>query len=206
MNRNEAIELIRLRTGLDHVPGWDERIRMELEMAQTSLEWNAVLPWFLLAIDDSLSVLAEAATLALPAGFLRLGNQGGLFRYDSTRANPWIGLQRDTYENLNAQTMDRGTVTHFALLGATIHLFPVPDTATSFRLIHFKSGGSLATNTTTNPWLVHAPEVLIHEAAARVDPNRAGLWLELAEKEKARIGMHDDQRHFDGMNVRIVAE
>ena len=38
MKRDEAIELIRLRTGRDNVAGWDERIRLELEMAQASLE------------------------------------------------------------------------------------------------------------------------------------------------------------------------
>ncbi|MBF0146365.1 MAG: hypothetical protein HQL84_10015 [Magnetococcales bacterium] len=206
MNRNEAIELIRLRTGQDHVAGWDERIRLELEMAQTSLEWSAVLPWFLINVDDTLSVTAGTATLTLPTGFLRLGPQGGLYRHDDTRDDPWVGLQRDTYETLSARNLGSGTVAYYALLGNTVHLFPTPASTTGFRLIHFKSGGSLATNTATNPWLVHAPEVLLHEAAARIDPARTGLWLELAEKEKTRIGMHDDQRHFDAINPRIIPE
>ncbi|HIJ83408.1 MAG: hypothetical protein HW380_202 [Magnetococcales bacterium] len=206
MKRDEAIELIRLRTGQDHVAGWDERIRLELEMAQASLEWDAVLPWFLMNVDDTLTATARTATITLPAGFLRLGTRGGLYRYDSTRTNPWVMLQRDSYEALTARNLGEGTVEWFAILGSKIYLFPTPAVTTTFRLIHFKTGGSLATNTATNPWLVYAPEVLIHEASARVDPERAGLWMELAEKEKNRIRMNEDQRDFDGQIPRVIPE
>ncbi|HAT51378.1 MAG: hypothetical protein HQL07_06540 [Nitrospirae bacterium] len=206
MKRDEAIELIRLRTGRDNVAGWDERIRLELEMAQASLEWDAVLPWFLLNVDDTLSVTGGTATLALPSGFLRLGNQGGFYRYDSTRDDPWVVLKRDSYEALSARNLGEGIVEWYAILGAKIYLFPTPAVTTTFRLIHFKSGGSLATNTATNPWLVYAPEVLIHEASARVDPERAGLWMGLAEKEKNRINLNEDQRDFDGLNPRVIPE
>ncbi|MBF0436444.1 MAG: hypothetical protein HQL77_13850 [Magnetococcales bacterium] len=206
MKRDEAIEMIRLRTGQDAIPGWDERIRLEMEMAQTSLEWDTVLPWFLLTVDDTLHVTANTSSLSLPTGFLRFGSQGGLYRYDATSDDPWIPMQREAYDALKARNLGCGTPEWFAILGNTIHLFPTPAAATSFRMIFFKSAGSLATNTATNPWLVYAPELIIHLACARVDPDRSGLWMGLANTEKAGMSMNEDQRHADGILLQIVAE
>ncbi|MBF0422967.1 MAG: hypothetical protein HQL73_08245 [Magnetococcales bacterium] len=206
MKRDEAIELIRLRTGQDAIAGWDERIRLEMEMAQTSLEWDPVLPWFLLTINDTLSITANTESFTLPNGFLRLGSQGGLYRYDGGMDDPWVALQRDSYDNLKARKLGVGTVQWYAILGDKIHLFPVTEINTSLRIIYYQSGGSLANNTATNPWLVHAPEVLLHLTSARVDPNRAALWTSLAETEKSRIRIHEDSRHSDGILIRILPE
>lgn len=206
MKRDEAIELIRLRTGLDTIPGWDERIRLEMEMAQTSLEWDTVLPWFLLTVNDTLSITANTNSLTLPSGFLRLGGQGGLLRYDTTTDDPWVALKRDSHDTLQARNLGYGTPEWYAILGNTLLLFPTPMCDTGLRMIYFKSAGSLATNTATNPWLVYAPEVLIHLACARVDPDRAGMWMGLANNEKNRINTNEDQRHADGILLQIVAE
>lgn len=175
-------------------------------MAQTSVELEPMLPWFLLTRDDTLTAESGQGEVMVPDGFLREGAQGGLYRYDDTLDNPWVPMIKESYESLKKAGYGQGIPGRYAIFGEEIHLFPIPQDACTFRMVFFVSGGSLEKETALNPWLVHAPEVLILETCARVDPARSGMWMGLAEKERNKLRQNEDQRAWDALETRIMVE
>lgn len=177
-----------------------------MELAQASLERESLLPAFLLAEDATLTVAAGISTLGLPTGFIRESEYGGFFRYDDSTADPWIRLNKGMYNTLKDAGYTTGILSSYALVGQTIHLFPTPETSTTLKMMYYRSGGSLTNNTATHPWLVHAPEILLHETAARIDSGNAPKWLSLADRERNKLCVQIDQRHEVFLDLRIVPE
>lgn len=138
----------------------------QLILAQDRLERSAILPWFLLSEDSTITTLASEPRIVIPSDFLRECEDDALWRYNpeaESGEEQWTKLVKDDLDYLREVYPDTGKPTHYALSGGYFWLLPTPDDIYTIRQRYFAKGASLATDI-ENSWLKYAPELLIGEA------------------------------------------
>lgn len=169
MTRDEIVALIARRVG--NRTGMDDDIVEELKLAQTQLEAEAELPWFLLSeMSTSNHVTAGEERVSLPSDYLRHYEDGFLWYYDDTAADPWVEIPKDDYRILKAAYTGTGIPKRHALRGLNLTLHPTPAAAYTLKMVYFQQADPLTTNI-ENVWGKYAPDVLLNRAGIAVAEN-----------------------------------
>lgn len=163
ITRSEAVSAIQRRLGMR--TNLDTDIATEIQLAQTVLESEVELPWFLLAKDSSLVTVAETAEVAYPSDFLRLSD-GGLWLKDGTE---YTQLDKDSFQAIHGDSdlEGSGTPSYFAELGLNFTLFKTPDAIYNLTLYYYAAATVLSSDI-TNAWLTYAPDLLISFTGMRM--------------------------------------
>ncbi|HSW65363.1 MAG TPA: hypothetical protein VLH56_18950 [Dissulfurispiraceae bacterium] len=163
---SQAITIIQDRLG--NRTGLATRIINEMQLVQrTELESGEVLPWFLLR-SVALNLAPFGASCAVPDGFIREHDEGGIFG-TSTDGQPFR-MEKADYATLVQQEWESsGQPKAYALVGETIYVFPSPDLNYSLRLVaYYQDTLPTAVDTTETLWMAHAPDAMIAAAGRRL--------------------------------------
>lgn len=185
MNRDAAVAQI--QQGLGWRSDKATQIVAALQFAQTEREKPGMtLPWFLVAEDQSLSVLTGITAVTLPTGFIkeRESKQGNLrYRASSTTRTWWLEKMDEQVanrtffgswsdqddEDRSADTaLSPGLPRAYVLRKATIKIYPTPDANYTLTWDFYKAADMLALGSTENSWLMYAPWVLIGDAGMKM--------------------------------------
>lgn len=158
MTRTEAVEKIRrvlgFRTDLN------DAILAELNDALVRLSLNATKPWFLIKENEPLTLVAEQATVDLPADFIEELEEEGVYVFSSEgEAQELVKNDADVLYSLYADAS--GLPEAYALVGNKLRLYPYPDEAYSATISYHCKDEALSTGGATNQYLTHVPELLI---------------------------------------------
>lgn len=177
MTRLEAQGIIENRLG--QRTGLGSAIVEELKLAQVRHEQAPTLPWFLLASATPVTV-ADTQTVAVPTGYIRDWDEGGLFYTDSEGEQHEI--QKKDYNMLKRDPdfAVTGAPQYYALVGSSYYLFPTPDAVYNLSTFYYKNAALLAADNTENSWLLYAPEVLL---------NAAGIQMARFYRDEAAISI-----------------
>lgn len=168
MDVSAASELIRNKLSFRaSSTSLNTRILSALNEAQRDLEKGKTLPKFLLQEDQTLTGSANSPTLTLPAGFLRLSEEEGIW-WDGDSSEARRKLQRGDLNQLKEiwTGTTRTTPVAYALRKATIMVFPTPTAAHTYTYSYYKAGDVLVSD--ENVWLANAPDLLISQAGLLV--------------------------------------
>lgn len=184
MTRDEAVDIIMKRLGNRTDTSLRDDIIAEMVVTQaTLLEGGPWLPWFLIK-QDTLSLSADAYSVALPTDFLQEWEDGGLYHFDasaSSGSNPWTLLIRDDWdviENTYANTTT-GKPTHYDIVGNNILVAPTADVAYTLYYRYFGADDTLEgtygdANNVENEWLKYAQDWFMGEVGVVI----AGQYLQ----------------------------
>ncbi|HEY9815331.1 MAG TPA: hypothetical protein V6D20_05960 [Candidatus Obscuribacterales bacterium] len=169
MDKQTAIKIIGQRLSGRTEADMSAFITGEMDLTQEGiLEGQAFVPWFLSKVDV-LEIGPTAETLELPAGFLMVDLEEGVFipMDDGTRAEvvptDWVSAT-EAYGS-GAYPME-GLPKYYALYGDNqIQFFPKPDADYDVLFAYLKRDVPVSglAPTGTNLWLTHAPDVFINE-------------------------------------------
>lgn len=165
MYRNTAINILARRLG--NRTDLDDAIADEMILAQEQLEnhWPSdTLPWFLASSTSSLVTVAGTEIVAVPSGFLRELEGGGLYLQDG---DTWQRLCKFEMDSVWSTTTEQGTPDRYALFGSNFYLYPIPDAAYPLRLLYGARATALSSDI-ENAWLQNAPELLIAATGTRM--------------------------------------
>lgn len=204
MTRAQLVALIQSRLG--QRTSLDATVVAELQLAQTELESEPFLPWFLetSVIDSTTFVtVASTRTLAVPTGFIREQDEqeafmlkSGSYRYTITR-KPMDVLLQDT------SLASAGFPKYYDRVFNTIYLFPTPDAAYNGTLLYFVGDAVLSADGTTNNWSTYAPELLVARAGMSVgvvlrDANIVKYFTQLYEDRLTKLRQADSANREAG--------
>lgn len=166
MTRDEMVAAIHRHLGFRS--DQTANILLELPLALRRLEYAPTKPWFLLSSDEALATVADTATVALPSDFIEEYEEDGLSIY-SPDDEEWIALVKndlDVLRKLFGSTA--GFPSGYAIVGSSIHLYPIPDDAYDLRLSYYGNDTALSAGGDTNGFLTHFPEFLIGTIGIRI--------------------------------------
>jgi len=211
MLRNACRDLIALRLG--NRTDLDAAIVAEMQLAQEVVMEGSgqFTPWFLETELATSSCEANEERLALPTDFLAEVEEQPLWLYDSTAAQPFTELKKDSYDVLLQQYPEAGRPRAYALTEGYFLLKPTPDVVYSFKTRYYAMAESLSSNI-ENDWLKYAPDLMIAvvgevmagkylqnpQLAATFKTDVASAWARLYVKHESRqhngrtYGMGDD--------------
>lgn len=194
---SDAVTRIKDGLGFLSASHHDARIVLRLNEAQRELEKGKSLPRFLLQQDQTLTLAADAQTIALPTGFIRV-NDDERPHFLPTNSTIPIFLRRVYFTDgvLAYQRYESGVVTAntsspkvYAIRKSTIDfLFPA-DAAYSIIWSYYKAAAAV-TSGAENEWLLNAPEWIIGEAGARIaadmrDGNAVAMFTTMRDRARA---------------------
>lgn len=163
----------------------------ELQLAQTELESDPFLPWFLEAnvIDSTTFVtVANTRTLSPPTGFLRLVDEKDSFLLRGTSTRFPIAKKDLDILLQDTSITTTGEPEFYAQVGMTFYLFPTPTVVYNGSLHYYTADTVLSTDASSNNWSLYAPELLIA---------RAGISVAQALRDAASIkyftGLYSDR-------------
>jgi len=179
MTRDAAVGIIQNRLGQRTNSEVTTQIIGELQLAQSDLELEPSLPWFMI---KSVTENESTASFSTETDFIReLQEVSGLSVVISGQRLP---LVKDDFDYLSRQESLTGTgqPKFYSLLGSTYYLFPVPNGVYSFTKIYYATQALLTSNI-ENSWLKHIPGLLISIAGERMarylrDPEATGLFVQ----------------------------
>lgn len=189
----------RIKEGLGFLTGTDRdaAILLRLKEAQRELEKGKSLPKFLLQEDQILSLAANAQTIALPTGFLRVYDDGNP-RFLPANSTIPVFLKRVYFKDgvLAYQRYESGSTTAntsapkvYAIRKSTIDfLFPA-DQAYTLYWSYYKAADEVALSA-ENAWLANIPEWLIGDAGRRIalsmrDADAVSLFTDMRDTARA---------------------
>ncbi len=171
--------------------GLDTQILAEMALAQIRLEGGDHLPWFLSYFDTSLVTVAGTKTVALPTGFIRIVDEGGLWLVDSDGKDKY--LTKDDYDALRVDDAldETGEPKYYAISGSNVYLFPTPDGAYPLKAHYYKKDAAPAADV-ENLWLAHAADLLIAETGIPIarflrDAEAVQLFIHDRQEARARV-------------------
>lgn len=147
------------------------------------------LPWFMVAEDQTVTALATNQAISLPAGFVkeRESRDGNLRYRSATAGSRTFFLQKgdiqsldryffgdwqnnwDTNAQSTANALTPGMPRAYALRGATIKVYPVPDVDYGLTWDFYKNSDPITLATSaTHPWLLNSPWVLVSDAGLKL--------------------------------------
>ncbi len=187
----------------------------EMQLAQSRLELQAFLPWFLIKETTALVTAANQDTIALPSDFLRETEEDeGKFWLTDTSVTPtlYTELEKRTHGLLVAEFPDdiAAQPQKYAVVGSLIYLRPVPDAAYTTRLMYYGRAEALTSNI-ENAWLLNAPELLIARTGmqlSRYDADKGMYDMFKEDYALALIELHtaDEARRQAGMDALMGEE
>lgn len=191
MLRDVAVQ--RISDGLGFWPAGHSKeatIILRMQEAQRDLERGKTLPRFLLQEGATLSLLSGASTVALPAGFLREGDNK--IRYYDTEGNPTFIFRKYLNDAIEAQALPTGETSApqiYVIRNTLIDFITVADQAYTLYWDYYKAGDLLTSNI-ENAWLANAPEWLIGFAGKRIaadvrDPDAVSLFQDMEKSARA---------------------
>lgn len=174
MTRDEAVSHIQMQMGFR--TSLSSSIILQLQLAQTTLESNPTLPWFLVSEDSYVRTEVDEDRIPLPTDFL-LETDAAVLRYvpdDITATNPEVDLVKDEYDVLRKNYLDSTTGTiqvgapqAYCILGGYFRIFPTPDDDYLLRMIYYAEDDALDTNV-ENQWLKYIPKLLMGVAGKQM--------------------------------------
>lgn len=174
MLRDGAVSLI--KRGLGYRSTGDADIVETMQFVQTTLEHEAVLPWFLISELLSIATVTNEQRVLMPTGFLREIEEGALWRHDSSVSPAkWTELKKDDFDFLQVKQQGAGPPQWYSLMGQYFRLYPTPDAVYPLKLVCYLADADLSTNI-ENLWLKHAPDILIADTGK-------GLAADLGNKD-----------------------
>lgn len=153
----------------------DAKILLRIAEAQRDLEKGKTLPRFLLAEDQTSSLLINTHTVALPTRFIRMYDPEGPRFYASGSGAPTILAKRFLNEaQLAYLNTEQVTTTAapkvYVVRNTVIDFIANADKAYTIYYSYWKGASLIAVGGDTNEWLADtaAPEWLIGEAGMRI--------------------------------------
>lgn len=164
MTRTQIIELIRQRLGFN-LNLDQEHILLNMLYVQRLYELGhdrMPLPWFAFQAEAEVWTFPDTNYVELPEGFVQFDNDWPL---SVVAEGITYALDREPmYELASVVNQEKGRPKYFEMDGGKIYLFPTPDKVYKINLPHFSTTTPLNT-TTTSPWFVHFPLLLVEEVA-----------------------------------------
>lgn len=171
MNRATAVSTIQQLLGFRS--DLETQIITALQAAQTDLEEEAELPWFLISEVSQITTTIGESRVPLPTDFIKEAEEedgGGLYLFDSTadEDEQWTPLEKVNLSAIRAayQSGD-GEPEVYALDDQYFRLGPIPDDAYVLKMVFYQADDTLATNI-ENKWLARASELLIGVAGRKI--------------------------------------
>lgn len=148
------------------------RIINEMQFAQTQLENDVFLPWFLLTDVVSKSTVALDERLALPTDYLREPDEdeSNVWLTDSTTSPPTRNdLAKNTYGILVTKYKNSkyAQPLEYAVVNNYMRLRPIPDKIYTIQFLYYAADALLTTNI-ENGWLREAPDLLIAQTGMQI--------------------------------------
>lgn len=143
----------------------------DLQTAQIELEAEGELPWFLLVEEVSIAVTSGDRTVAVPTGFIRQHEEGGLFLFDSTadEDEQWTQLEKATPETLRlAYQSGTGAPAAYTLVGSEFQIYPIPDDDYTLKLTKYYAKDDVLDTDIENEWLGKAHKLIIGVAGQKI--------------------------------------
>lgn len=167
MLQSEAVT--RIQDGLGFVSRQEAKIILRLKEAQRELEKGKTLPPFLLQETQTLALLANTATVALPTRFLRIDDSfRPYFVATGETAPTFLSVKRSFTDALEANVEEGATGPRVMVIRRTaIDFINNADKNYTVYWQYYKGAVVLDSNI-ENEWLANAPEWLIGEAGWRM--------------------------------------
>ena len=201
MLRDAAVDLMMKRLGNSNDITLRADIIAEMVQAQaTVMEGDVFHPWFLISEESANTTTLGEERVPLPANFLGLWEEIGLYRYDAALDDPYVEMSRDDWDLIKACKNYSDTPTHWDLAGQYLLMRPLADAVYPLRFWYIGRGASLAgvygdvgTNI-ENVWLEHAADWLIGEVGAVIAEQylqmtgaRVQTWKDQAKRGRERV-------------------
>lgn len=172
----------------------ESKIILRLQEAQRDLEKGKTLPKFLLLEDQTLSLVANTSTVALPIGFLRVDDDAPIRYTPSTSARP-VFLKKKFYvdaKEANSQDVVQPVAPSVYVVRNTVIDFITLANQTYTLTWNYYKAAEVLTSNIENLWLANASEWLIGDAGMRIardarDEVAYALFEEMAKKGRAAI-------------------
>lgn len=211
MQGSEAVT--RIKEGLGFLTGshHDTRIISRLNEAMWHLEHGTSLPKFLIQQDQPLVLAADASSIALPAGFIRVVDDEKVHYLPSTSTIP-VFLTRKYYTDaqLAYARYESGSVIVnsrapevYVIRKSTID-FVAPANADYTLTWSYYKGGDAVASGSENVWLANSPYWLIGEAGHRMakdvrDADAVSIFQDMLTKARsAQLGEQVVEELADG--------
>jgi hypothetical protein len=203
MNREEAVSLIKQHCG--YRKDLDASIVNYLKIAQTTLEREPTLPWFLLSEDSTVVVDPGDERITIPEDFLREFEEGALVYLPDDPECGQVSLVKKDWDYLDRKwgRTATGSPVHYALTGKYFRIKPIPDKDYTVRLLYYKKADELVGDSSTNVWLEHVPRLLCGAAGLLLAPSlrdkdATATFADWVKTE--RLLMHGDETARDLAN------
>lgn len=162
MLRSEAITLIKGRLARFNDQVIEPYIIAELKATQAKLELDAVLPWFLITEEATVSQDIDEDRILIPTGFLREIDENAFYYVDS--AGDKHPLQKMDYDDMVQRYGASGDPMAYALHGKYFRVRPVPSSGASYSVaMNFYKADTILSTDVENNWLKYYPELMICE-------------------------------------------
>lgn len=178
MTRAEAIARINQGIGFRASGNaLEANMLLMLQEAQRELEKGKTLPRFLLQEDQTLSLLANTHTVALPTGFIRESDETRIRFFPPTSSRPrfldrrfYIDAVESTTRNIAGSTLpiEAAPPEVYVIRKSTIDF--IVNANQNYTLIwdYYKAADIITGAVTNNAWLDNAPDWLVGEAGWRL--------------------------------------
>lgn len=189
MTRTEAIT--RIQDGLGFAVRQEAKIILRLKEAQRDLEKGKTLPKFLLQEDQTLTLLNNTSTVALPTGFLRIDDDNPPHFFVAGEVKPtFISMKRNYRDALEANYSDEPSGPKVAVIrNSVIDFITTADADYTLTWNYYKAADVLDSDA-ENAWLANASDWLIGEAGWRLaqdnrDKDAMALFQNLLTRGRA---------------------
>ena len=167
MLRSEAIELVKQGLGFRTGTAIDTAVVNSMKLVQTTLEHEAMLPWFLVSDLLSSETKVGDGRVSLPKGFLREVEHGALWITESVGTDPQE-LPKKEFDWIHKKYgTTPGFPRYYSILGKFFRLGPVPDAKYPLTIICYLAD-ELLNEEKENLWLLHAPDLLVARTGLKV--------------------------------------
>lgn len=183
------IAIARVQQGLGFTSTLFDSIALRMQEEQRDLERGKTLPRFLLAEDETLSLVAGDTDVALPENFLRRSEFA--LRYTPTSETkskiiPWKRFD-EAYEAI-LEDSDAAGPKVAILRNDSIRFLPEADTNYTITWTYYQKDDLLDANI-ENLWLANAPELIIGGAGLRIakdkrDANAIALFGDMYKQAR----------------------
>lgn len=177
MTGAEAVAQVKLMLGFRKT--LDATILTQLNIEQDKLETEASLPWFLRRNSTTIHTNPGSPFIDKPADFIREWDEDPLYFLYTDQGNDYrVNLVKDSESYLTARYSGSLVPAGYAELGNQWKLIPTPSIDFRINYSYYAHAADIVADATTNPWLIHNPEVVI---------GRAGLIIATGLRDK--VGM-----------------
>lgn len=186
MLRTVAVQ--RVTDGLGFRSDLASRVILRMQEEQRDLERGKTLPSFLIAEDQTLTLLAGTNSIALPDDFLRRVDRSPRYVSDVSDVSvdiPWRSYEA-AYKAYSDSEASGPKV--FVLRSSTILVFPEADRDYTITWDYYAKADTLDVDI-ENAWLANAPELIIGGAGLRM-----ALDIRNAEAQKLFGAMYQASR------------